>query len=143
MRHGWAWFTRWRQYGHKLLLCLQGACSYDRKKIIFKFWQTKNWVGRPKYVTHTSALCLQKEKVLLKITKWCDLNSDIRLPLYSFIKITRTCSCRICQYQNDHLDMVLHIMQENHDARFRNWLLLMPKVVIRSTWSNLTICNPN
>ena len=87
-------------------------------------------------MTHTSAICLQKENVLLKITKWGDLYSDITLPLWAFIKIRWEGLCMIGQDQNDHLDMVLQTVQENHDARFRNWLLLMPKVVIRSTWSN-------
>ena len=92
-------------------------------------------------MTHTNAICLQKEIDLLKILKWSDLHFDITLPLWTFIKIRWEGLCMIGQDHTDYLDMVLQHMQENHDARLRDWLLLMPKVVIRLKWSNLTICN--
>ena len=78
---------------------------------------------------------------MLKITNGCDLNSAIILPLWAFIKISWEGLCMIGQDQNDHLDMILLSVQKDHGASFRNWLLLMPKVVIRSTWSKMTICN--
>ena len=82
---------------------------------------------------------LQKENDLLKITSGCDLNSDIRLPLWTFIKIIWHSFCMVGQYQVDHLDMVLQGMQKYHGARFRNLLPLMLKVGIRLTWSKMTI----
>ena len=40
-----------------------------------------------------------------------------------------------------HLDMVLLNVQENHDARFRDLLLMMLKVGIILILSKMTICN--
>ena len=82
-------------------------------------------------MTPPCGLGLQNQNGLLKFTSGCDLISVNTFPLCSFVKITRTCSCMSVQYQNDHLDMVLQTKQENHDARFRNWLPLMLKVGIR------------
>ena len=45
----------------------------------------------------------------------------------------------IGQHQNDHFDMVLQSMQQDHDAWFRNQLLQMLKVGIKLTWSKMTI----
>ena len=46
----------------------------------------------------------------------------------------------IGQDKNDHLDMVLQSMQENHGSRFRKELLLMPKVGIMIIIPEMTIC---
>ena len=73
-------------------------------------------------MTHTSAICLQKENDLLKFTKWYDLNSDITLPLWAFIKIRWEGLCMIGQDHNDHLDMVLQGVQKDHGARFEKWV---------------------
>ena len=92
-------------------------------------------------MTPLDGLGLQNKNCLLKFTSGGNLISDIRLPLWAFIKIIWESLCMIGQDQNDHLDMVLQSIQKYHGARFRNLLLLMLKVGIRLTWSNLTICN--
>ena len=57
------------KYGLIYVPCPQGVWCFGRKKINFEFCQNKNWVRRPKYITHTSAICLQKENGLLNFTK--------------------------------------------------------------------------
>ena len=65
-------------------------------------------------------LGLQSGACLLKITCGLDLISVNTFPLCIFIISTWEGSCMIGQYQNDHFDMVLQTMQEDHGARFRN-----------------------
>ena len=89
----------------------------------------------------SSGIGLENKICLLKITKWCYLNADIRLPLCSSFKITRSGFCINGQYQNGHLDMVLQNVQKHHDARFTDLLLMMLKVSITLIWSKSTICN--
>ena len=61
------------RHGHEINSGLQGARRNARKKPFVENDQTKIWVRCPKYLESTSAICLQKEQVLLKFTKCGDL----------------------------------------------------------------------
>ena len=134
-----SWFAE-IQFGPLIRFGPQPACWNGRKNLSFEFWKFLLWVWCPYYKASLSIFCLPKTVGLWNSIFGVDLNSDKRLPLWTFIPSIWKSLCMIGQHQNDHFDMVLQTMQKDHDARFSNKLPQMLKVGIRVIWSKMTIC---
>ena len=94
-------------------------------------------------MTHTSALCFQKENVLLKNIKWGDLYSDITLPLWHFILSSRKESSKVSKHQATYFHVLWKVVQKVQRVWFRKIVALMSKVGIILIWSKLTIAIVN
>ena len=94
-------------------------------------------------MTHTSALCFQKENVLLKFTKWGDLKSDITLPLWHFILSSRKQTSKVGKHQTTYFQVLWKVVQKVQRVWFRKIVALMSKVGIILIWSKLTIAIVN